>query len=125
MLLPPIGGLKGKRDSKMKSQTFKTAANASLQKPSVAAHGSATVHGAMSNGSTTQGSHTTMGALVSSKGFQSSKAGAAPGAMSSTSPHGWTSSKDKDHMRSDSSGSAGVPVTEKMNSTWAPNHSHQ
>jgi len=26
-VLPPIGGLKGKRDSKMKTQTFKTAAN--------------------------------------------------------------------------------------------------
>lgn len=27
-VLPPIGGLKGKRDSKMKTQTFKTAASA-------------------------------------------------------------------------------------------------
>eukprot|EP00435_Cladocopium_sp_Y103_P004866 s262_g1.t1 len=43
MVLPPIGGLKGKRDSKMKTQTFKTAANVSLQKPM---HGT-TVHGSM------------------------------------------------------------------------------
>lgn len=60
MVLPPIGGLKGKRDSKMKTQTFKTVANAG---PNV-----------------------------------------------------------QDHIRGVSGGSGNATVTEKMNSTWAPNH---
>merc|ERR1712014_564368 len=43
-VLPPIGGIKGKRDSKIKTQTFKNAGNATLQKPTMAA---TTVHGTM------------------------------------------------------------------------------
>jgi len=137
MVLPPIGGLKGKRDSKMKTQTqtFKTAANATLQKPAMAGHGTMTVHGAMagSQGGGSQGPHS-LGVLGTSKGLtgtMSSAAGAgtttsmsSTDAMSSTNPHGWVGTKDQDHMRGVSSGSGGPnsSVTEKMNSTWAPNH---
>lgn len=133
MVLPPIGGLKGKRDSKMKTQTFKTAANATLQKPAMAGHGTMTVHGAMSgsHGSGSQGPHS-LGVLGTSKGLtgtMSSAAGAgtttsmsSTDAMSSTNPHSWVGTKDQDHMRGVSSGSGGTTVTEKMNSTWAPNH---
>lgn len=134
MVLPPIGGLKGKRDSKMKTQTFKTAANATLQKPTMPVHGTVTVHGAMagSHGTSSQGPHT-LGVLGTSKGFSgtmSSAAGAgtttsmsSTDAMSSTNPHSWAGTKDQDHIRGVSSGSGGATV-DKMNSTWAPNHGH-
>lgn len=131
MVLPPIGGLKGKRDGKNKTQTFKTAANATLQKPALAQHGTMTVHGAMtgSHGSGSQGPNS-LGVLGTSKGLagtMSSAAGAgtttmSTDAMSSTNPHSWAGTKDQDHMRGVSSGSGGPTVTEKMNSTWAPNH---
>lgn len=113
-VLPPIGTLKGKRDSKTK--TFKTAANASLQKPM---HGT-TVHGSMAPPHAEKG----LGVLTS-KGFsgtgsttggantQSSMASADP--MSSTNPHSWTTSEHPGV-------SAGPgPAADKMNSTWAPN----
>jgi len=99
-VLPPIGGLKGKRDSKSKMQTFKNAGNSTLQKPTVG-HFSSSLSGG-------PGASTSM-----SSGE----------AMSSTNPHSWASTKDSDVMRSVSPGSA--PIGEKMNSTWAPNHSHQ
>ncbi|CAE8645654.1 unnamed protein product, partial [Polarella glacialis] len=135
MVLPPIGGLKGKRDGKMKTQTFKTAANATLQKPTMAAHGTMTVHGAMAGSHTSTGTQgAPMGVLGTSKGFTgtlSSATGAntqtsmsSAEAMSSTNPHSWAGTKD-DHMRGVSSGSGSTAVTDKMNSTWAPNHSHQ
>ncbi|CAE8605986.1 unnamed protein product [Polarella glacialis] len=109
MVLPPIGGLKGKRDGKMKTQTFKTAANATLQKPTMAAHGTMTVHGAMAGSHTSTGTQgAPMGVLGTSKGFTgtlSSATGAntqtsmsSAEAMSSTNPHSWAGTKD-DHMR--------------------------
>jgi len=132
MVLPPIGGIKGKRDNKMKSnQTFKTVANASLQKApqhsmAMTGHGmamSGPMGGASGSG---QPSHTVGGGIrSSSKGFTGPKNGVGAGAMSSTSPHGWTSTQDKGALRGTSGSSAGMSVTEKMNSTWAPNHSHQ
>jgi renal tumor antigen len=138
MVLPPIGGLKGKRDSKMKTQTFKTAANASLQKTSMSSlsvHGSMTVQGGMNAHASTHGSNGGQGPhmLSSSKGFPGANAGSATqtsfstsDAMSSTNPHMWGGAKDNDHSRGASSGSGvGLSVQEKMNSTWAPNHNHQ
>jgi len=139
MVLPPIGGIKGKRDSKMKTgtQTFKTAANASLKNTSMSVHGSMTVHGAMNahgsgHGSIGQGSQM-VGVLSNSKGFGANPGGVTQTSfsgqndqMSSTNPHSWGAAKDADHARGVSSGSGGPSITEKMNSTWAaPNHNHQ
>jgi renal tumor antigen len=139
MVLPPIGGIKGKRDSKMKTgtQTFKTAANASLKNTSMSIHGSVTVHGAMNahgsgHGSTGQGSQM-IGVLGNSKGFGANAGSVTQTSfsgqndqMSSTNPHSWGAVKDADHARGVSSGSGGPSITEKMNSTWAaPNHNHQ
>ncbi|CAK0876056.1 unnamed protein product [Prorocentrum cordatum] len=129
MVLPPIGGIKGKRDNKMKShQTFKAVANASLQKPpqlgNLAANGMA-MSSTMGARSSAQAAQTVGGIRSSSKDFTGPKASVGTGAMSSTSPHGWTSTHDKGNLRGGSGSSTGVSVTEKMNSTWAPNHSHQ
>jgi len=137
MVLPPIGGIKGKRDSKHTktgTQTFKTAANASLKNTSMSIHGSVTVHGALNahgsgHGSTAQGSQM-IGALGNSKGFGANAGGATQTScsgqndqMSSTNPHSWGAAKDADHARGVSSGSGGPSTTAKMNSTWAaPNH---
>mmetsp|Transcript_111919 Transcript_111919/g.321525 ORF Transcript_111919/g.321525 Transcript_111919/m.321525 type:complete len:515 (+) Transcript_111919:167-1711(+) len=105
MVLPPIGGLKGKRgDSKVKTsqtQTFKAAANASLQKVSMGASGHLGVLGG--NTSTSMSS---------------------TDAMSSTNPHSWAGTKDIHDIRGVSAGS-GKTTVEKMNSTWAPNQHHQ
>eukprot|EP00913_Durusdinium_trenchii_P029386 g27546.t1 len=95
-VLPPIGTLKGKRDSKTK--TFKTAANASLQKPM---HGT-TVHGSMAPPHAEKG----LGVLTS-KGF--SGTGSTTGGANTQS-----SMASADPM------SPG-PAADKMNSTWAPN----
>lgn len=97
MVLPPIGGLKGKRgDSKVvtktQTQTFKAAANATLQKPQV--HGSVTVHGTM-------------------------------GGLSSGSGHQVLPAAEHTDVRGVSSGSVRATGIEKMNSTWAPNHNTQ
>lgn len=133
MVLPPIGGLKGKRDGKIKTQTLKNTANATLQKPGMAVHGAVTVHGAMASHASggVQVSHP-LGVLGTSKGFSGTMGGAAAGgaastsnshtdAMSSTNPHSWAGTKEPGV----SSGSGANNVTEKMNSTWAPNHGHQ
>ncbi|CAK0846811.1 unnamed protein product [Prorocentrum cordatum] len=106
MVLPPIGGIKGKRDSKMKTgtQTFKTAANASLKNTSMSVHGSMTVHGAMNahgsgHGSIGQGSQM-VGVLSNSKGFGANPGGVTQTSfsgqndqMSSTNPHSWGAAK--------------------------------
>jgi len=112
MLLPPIGGLRGKRgDSKVvdksKTQTFKAAANATLQqKPVGVGAGSSTNHslGVLGAGTSTSMSSTD--------------------AMSSTNPHNWGGTKEADTMRGVSSGS-GRPSVDKMSSTWAPNQNSQ
>lgn len=130
MVLPPIGGLKGKRDSKNKTQTFKTAAAASLQKPGMV-HGTMTVHGSMGAG--VHGAEKSLGVLGTSKGFNGTVSSTTGGAntqssmsssgdpMSSTNPHSWTTTDHPDHMRGVSSGSGTTAVADKMNSTWAPN----
>mmetsp|Transcript_51583 Transcript_51583/g.122732 ORF Transcript_51583/g.122732 Transcript_51583/m.122732 type:complete len:554 (+) Transcript_51583:176-1837(+) len=121
MMLPPIGGIKGKRDSKSKSKTstFKSVGNATLQKSGPPLHATGTV-GA-------QGSQ-----LSASKGFAATH-GAAPsmistGAMASTSGLSWASggtSKEQSHnlglrgvMSSDSGGAS--QQDQRMRSTWAP-----
>jgi renal tumor antigen len=125
-VLPPIGGLKGKRGSK--PQTLKQAGNAALQKPSMpsaSSHGAPVAHGGAG------GQNRVLGVLGTSKGFAGtySGGGVAQGAsvsstdaMSSTNPHSWAT-KDPDHRRAVSP--SGPAPTDKMNSTWAPNHSHQ
>jgi len=133
-VLPPIGGIKGKRDSKKTTGTFKTAGSSALQKqPNVPAHGTMPVHGAIAphaSGSHGAGPHP-LGVLGTSKGFSGTSAGAGTStsmssqdAMSSTNPHSWAGTKDQHDIRGVSSGSGQTPVTEKMNSTWAPNHNH-
>eukprot|EP00928_Gymnodinium_smaydae_P078813 TRINITY_DN62887_c0_g1_i1.p1 TRINITY_DN62887_c0_g1~~TRINITY_DN62887_c0_g1_i1.p1 ORF type:complete len:537 (+),score=108.56 TRINITY_DN62887_c0_g1_i1:173-1783(+) len=123
-VLPPIGGLKGKRDSKSKAHTLKHAGTSTLQKPGVpASYGSSASHGVQGRA---------LGVLGSGQGFAGTHSGA-PGAsatsmsstdaMSSTNPHSWAGGKDAERRRSVSPSSA--PVNDKMNSTWAPNHSHQ
>eukprot|EP00929_Paragymnodinium_shiwhaense_P048472 TRINITY_DN244_c0_g2_i1.p1 TRINITY_DN244_c0_g2~~TRINITY_DN244_c0_g2_i1.p1 ORF type:complete len:549 (+),score=125.31 TRINITY_DN244_c0_g2_i1:198-1844(+) len=123
-VLPPIGGLKGKRDSK--SKVLKSVGNATLQKSTIP---SSTVHGTMSS-SHASGSHgpRTLGVLGTSKGFSgtlggASATGSSTDPMSSTNPHSWGGAKDTEHRRTASPGSA--PITDKMNSTWAPNQGHQ
>lgn len=116
MVLPPIGGLKGKRDSKMKT-TFKTAANASLQKPM---HGT-TVHGSMAPAHSEKsglGVLTSKGfsGTVRSTGGTNTQMNMSSAEMSSTNPHSWTTSE---HGAGVSTGPG--PATDKMNSTWAPN----
>mmetsp|Transcript_75433 Transcript_75433/g.161621 ORF Transcript_75433/g.161621 Transcript_75433/m.161621 type:complete len:540 (-) Transcript_75433:80-1699(-) len=126
-VLPPIGGIKGKRDSKKTTGTFKTAGSSALQKqPNVPVHGAAP-HASASHGA---GPHP-LGVLGTSKGFSGTSAGAGTStsmssqdAMSSTNPHSWAGTKDQHDIRGVSSGSGQTPVTEKMNSTWAPNHNH-
>jgi len=121
MVLPPIGGLKGKRgagESKNKTAqvaTFKAAANASLQKPPMGMHGS-TVHGGMGAGHHPAG-HNLIGALATNTSTSMSSTGA----MSSTNPHSWGGTKDAHDIRGVSSGSGRAPV-DKMSSTWAPNN---
>ncbi|CAL1147232.1 unnamed protein product [Cladocopium goreaui] len=93
MVLPPIGGLKGKRDSKMKT-TFKTAANASLQKPM---HGT-TVHGSMAPAHSEKsglGVLTSKGfsGTVRSTGGTNTQMSMSSAEMSSTNPHSWTTSE--------------------------------
>jgi len=122
MVLPPIGGLKGKRDSKTKTQTFKTAANATLQKPTMPVHGTMTVHGSMSGShSGSENKKGFSGMLSSATGANTQTSIASTDAMSSTNPHSWAGTKEPGV----SSGSGSTAVTDKMNSTWAPNHSHQ
>lgn len=133
-VLPPIGGLKGKRGSK--TQTLKQAGNATLQKslgppamPAAATQGSSASQSSGTQGPARSGN--ALGVLGTSKGFAGTHSGA-PGAsgsmsstdaMSSTNPHSWAGGKDAEHRRSASPSSA--PITDKMNSTWAPNHSQQ
>lgn len=121
-VLPPIGGLKGKRDSKAKPQTFKNAGNATLQKPAMGA--ASTVHGAMAvHGGGVKGFVATLGNAGSTIGAGSTSMSSGD-AMSSTNPHSWAGTKDPEHRRTVSPGGS-APITDKMNSTWAPNHSHQ
>lgn len=119
-LLPPIGGIKGKRDSKSKTRTFKAAGAAALQKQTVSLHSGQS-----------QAAHP-LGVLGTSKGFSGSlgvTVGGASSGMSSTgavSSHthaqNWSTAKDQEHLRGvmGSSGS-NTAAAEKMNSTWAPN----
>jgi len=119
-VLPPIGGLKGKRDSKVKTQTFKNAGNATLQKPAMVA---TTVHGAIAvHGGGVKGFAGALGNASSTIGAGSTSMSSGD-PMSSTNPHSWANGKDAEHRRSASPGSA--PIADKMNSSWAPNHSHQ
>lgn len=117
-LLPPIGGIKGKRDGKAKTQTrtFKAAGASTLQKQTMTMHGS-----------NQQGSHP-LGVLGTSKGFTGSLGvtvgGASSGmsatnAMSSSHAQNWGGGKEGDR-RGVNSGSNHA-AAEKMNSTWAPN----
>eukprot|EP00747_Dinoflagellata_sp_TGD_P082734 gnl/TRDRNA2_/TRDRNA2_161804_c0_seq1.p1 gnl/TRDRNA2_/TRDRNA2_161804_c0~~gnl/TRDRNA2_/TRDRNA2_161804_c0_seq1.p1 ORF type:complete len:349 (-),score=77.63 gnl/TRDRNA2_/TRDRNA2_161804_c0_seq1:375-1310(-) len=129
-VLPPIVGIKGKRDNKAKPRAFKAAASATLQK---------TVQG---SGQFQSSAHS-LGVHGSSKGFQGLSREPAPsmastGAMSSTYGQGWggansgaaSSSKDtsgggpfgagRGVMSSNSIGGeqpVGVP-SDKMNATW-------
>merc|ERR1719277_97294 len=118
-VLPPIGGLKGKRDSKVKTQTFKTAGNSTLQKSMAATtvHGAMAVHGGGVRNHMVGQFGGPGGAIGASTSLSSGDA------MSSTNPHSWAGPKVRDPERSSSPGSA--PINDKMNSTWAPNHSHQ
>jgi len=126
-VLPPIGGLKGKRDSKAKplgNSTFKSAGNSTFQKPPVGP--AATVHGGMGpsahhNAQGSQGPRT-LGVLGTSKGFTGSIKGSTAAAssaepLSSTNPHSWAAAKEDGNRRSNSPGSG---PADKMNSTWAP-----
>jgi hypothetical protein len=107
-VLPPIGGIKGKRDSKAKEKvhTFKSAGQSTLQKTSMSS-----MHG---------GTH-----LGSSKGFTGSlgvtvggtSSMSATGTLSSSHAQNW-SGKDNEMRVSNRT------TTEKMNSTWAPNQSN-
>ena len=123
-VLPPIGGLKGKRGGKAQAQILKQAGNATLQKPSMA------TTGAHSGGGTEQ--QRALGVLGTSKGIAgtsgsgaqgSSEPMSSTGAMSSTNPHSWAAA-GPGHGRTTSPGGGALTV-DKMNSTWAPNHSHQ
>lgn len=112
-LLPPIGGIKGKRDSKTKMRTFKAAGAATLQKQTMSMHGGGV-----------QAAHP-LGVLGTSKGFTAQlgvTVGGASSGMSSTSATMSSSHAhnfNQDHSRGVSSGSNAA--AEKMNSTWAPN----
>lgn len=133
MLLPPIGGLRGKRGdgknaNKSQTQTFKTAANATLQKPPIAVHGSMTINGPMvgQGHSSSSGPNQAGGSNhpLSVLGAGTSTSMSSTDAMSSTNPHSWAGTKDHHDMRGISSGS-GRTAVDKMNSTWAPNHNPQ
>jgi len=123
MVLPPIGGIKGKRDSKgTHVRTFKAAGAVTLQKPTMSMH---------STGS--QASHA-LGSLNNSKGFNAafgaSTATGGTTSMASTGGHStggtghpWvTAGAAQDHARNtigSRSSASGAP--DKMGSTWAPN----
>merc|ERR1719230_2084920 len=116
-LLPPIGGIKGKRDSKTKTRTFKAAGAATLQKQTMTMHGS-----------NNQAAHP-LGVLGTSKGFSGSLGvtvgGASSGmsatnAMSSSHAQNWGGGEPRGVMGSSGSGHQ-ASAAEKMNSTWAPN----
>jgi len=122
MVLPPIGGIKGKRDSKAGTnlKTFKAAGAVTLQKPSMTMH---------STGS--QASHP-LGTLSSSKGFSGAfgvVATSGTSSMPSTGPvssgpggHPWVAAGGQEHARNAiGSRASGSDVPEKMSSTWAPN----
>lgn len=117
MVLPPIGGLKGKRNDskavKTSTQTFKTTANATLQKPGIGVHGPVTVHGALvsQTNSVNQQANATTTSMSSND------------AMSSTNPHSWAGGTKEHHtMRGVSSDSSRPSANEKMNSTWGGNN---
>jgi len=125
-VLPPIGGLKGKRDSKNKALNFKSVGNSTLQKSTMGSTNShASTHASSMGGA---GGHTgaqggrALCALGTSKGFTGAASGSSADAMSSTNPHSWAGAKDSEHRRAASPGSA---PADKMNSTWAPNQGHQ
>jgi len=129
MVLPPIGGLKGKRGdgkvNKTQTQTFKAAASATLQKPPMAVHGSVTVHGAMvGHGHGGQPGPSAVHHSIGGLGAGTTSSMASSDAMSSTNPHSWAGSKDH-HDRRGMSSSSGRATVEKMNSTWAPNNPRQ
>jgi renal tumor antigen len=115
-LLPPIGGIKGKRDSKAKMRTFKAAGASTLQKQTM------TMHAA----SNAQAGHP-LGVLGTSKGFTGSigvssgmsvtNGMSATNAMSSSHAQNWGGGKEEMRL----SGTSGSAAAEKMNSTWAPN----
>jgi len=118
-LLPPIGGIKGKRDSKTKMRTFKAAGAATLQKQTMTMHGQAQA-----------GPHPLGGVLGTSKGFTGSLGvtvgGASSGmsatnAMSSSHAQNWGGGKDSEMRGVMGSSGSNLAAAEKMNSTWAPN----
>lgn len=104
-VLPPIGGLKGKRDSKQKPiTTLKNVGASTLQKP-MAIHGGPV-----------KGHHFTG---MSGSGATGSTGMSSGDPMSSTNPHSWAGGKNTEPLRSVSPGS-GTAMTNKMHSTWAP-----
>jgi len=114
-LLPPIGGIKGKRDGSksLKAKTLKSTATAALQK-------------APAPQSTGGGSSHPLGSLSSSKGFGGTLPGAGGATATSqaavSSGHPWVNGAGQEHARSGmgSRSSGGAP--EKMHSTWSPSH---
>lgn len=107
-VLPPIGGLKGKRDSKQKPvTTVKHAGASTLTKQPTAVNG----------GPVKAHHHFT----AMSTGAAASTGMSTGDPMSSTNPHSWGGgAKNTEHMRSASPGSAANSATDKMRSTWAP-----
>lgn len=119
MVLPPIGGLRGKRDSKVAKlppaqTTFKAAANATLQQKPMPLHASMTIHGPLVGMHGAVASGQTQGTLVATSSMSSTDA------MSSTNPHGWAATKEPNETAFDS-GAGRMPAEKMMNSTWAPN----
>eukprot|EP00747_Dinoflagellata_sp_TGD_P094302 gnl/TRDRNA2_/TRDRNA2_166063_c1_seq1.p1 gnl/TRDRNA2_/TRDRNA2_166063_c1~~gnl/TRDRNA2_/TRDRNA2_166063_c1_seq1.p1 ORF type:complete len:576 (-),score=118.15 gnl/TRDRNA2_/TRDRNA2_166063_c1_seq1:238-1965(-) len=126
MVLPPIGGIKGKRDSKPKARgTFKTAANATLQKASTTFQGGPLQSSGMGVLGTSKGFAGTHGSVPEPAPSLSST-GAMSGAMSSTYGQGWGGAAGvKDPGRTSfvggvASSGQGAAAPDKMNSTWAP-----
>mmetsp|Transcript_21045 Transcript_21045/g.33943 ORF Transcript_21045/g.33943 Transcript_21045/m.33943 type:complete len:538 (+) Transcript_21045:77-1690(+) len=114
-VLPPIvGGIKSKRDSKQKVNTFKSVGQSTLQKSSMSS-----MHGA------TQASHHLSGP-GSSKGFSGAlgvtvggtSSMSVTGALPSSHAQNWGGSKDSETRVSNRTSA------ERMNSTWAPNQTN-
>lgn len=114
-MLPPIGGIKGKRDNKTKTRTFKAAGAATLQKQTMTMHAS------------NQQAALPLGVLGTSKGFSgplgvtvggASSGMSATNAMSSSHAQNWAGVKEELSQTTRQSNHA---AAEKMSSTWAPN----
>jgi len=105
-LLPPIGGVKGKREGKSKSKSMKASGTSTLQKANIS-HGS--------NSSQASHFHSSLGNSKGGFGGQPSN--------HTTHGHPWVSMAAQDHARSGvGSAGGGGAATEKMSSTWAPSH---